>query len=256
MAHQNVYEHPLNERMRIFLRLSGLFARAQHHLMGTTGHDTQCAALAVLELAEMTSRVDIKRELMKELERQIANLTRLAQTPDVDTRKLTEVLEQQKALIRRLHELKGPLGAAIKNNEFLSAIQQRSRMPGGLCTFDLPMLHFWLRQPIEERRDVLRAWLQPFAVVLEGIELILDLVRKSAAFAALTAHAGFYQHALDAAHPFQLIRVALPEDAGCYPEVSAGKQRFTIRFLTLDLDSGRTGQCTEDIAFGLACCAL
>ncbi len=256
MTAQNVFEHPLNERMRAFLRLSELFARAQHFLAGSSEQDSQCAVLTLLELTELTGRVDIKRELMKELERQSANLTRLAETPDVDTLKLNQVLEQQKALIQRLHAQSGPIGAAIKTNEFLSAIQQRGRIPGGLCEFDLPMFHHWLRQPIEDRRDILRAWLMPFAVVQEGIELILDLVRKSAAPSAVVAEGGFYQQVLDPSLPFQLIRVTLPEDATCFPEVSAGKQRFTIRFLELNLDDGRTSQSTEDIAFGLACCAL
>lgn len=256
MTAQNVFEHPLNERMRAFLRLSELFQRAQHFLAGSSEHETHCAVLTLLELSELTGRVDLKRELMKELERQNANLTRLAQTPDVDTRKLTEVLEQQKALIQRLHGLTGPIGAAIKSNEFLSAIQQRSKIPGGLCEFDLPMFHHWLRQPIEDRRDMLLTWLAPFAVVQEGINLILDLVRKSAGFAPMLATGGFHQQTLDSSHPFQLIRVELPEDATCFPEVSAGKQRFTIRFLELNLDDGRTSQSAEDIDFRLACCAL
>jgi len=256
MTAQNVFEHPLNERMRAFLRLSDLFARAQHFLAGSSELDSQCAVLALLELAELTGRVDIKRELMKELERQSANLTRLAQTPDVDTRKLAQILEQQKTLIRRLRAASGPIGAAIKTNEFLLAIQQRGRIPGGLCEFDLPMFHHWLRQPLEDRRDIVRAWLMPFAVVQEGIELILDLVRKSAAPTTMVAEGGFYQQALDPSLPFQLIRVTLPDDAACFPEISAGKQRFTIRFLELNLDDGRTSQSTEDIAFGLACCAL
>lgn len=256
MTAQNVFEHPLNERMRAFLRLSELFARAQHFMAGVSEQDSQCAILALLELSELTGRVDIKRELMKELERQSANLTRLAETPDVDTRKLTQVLDQQKALIQRLHAQSGPIGATIKTNEFLSAIQQRSRIPGGLCEFDLPMFHHWLRQPIEDRRDVLYAWLTPFAVVQEGVELILELVRKSAATVPTVAEGGFYQQTLDPSLPFQLIRVTLPNDATTFPEVSAGKQRFTIRFLELNLDDGRTSQSTEDIAFGLTCCAL
>lgn len=256
MTALNVFEHPLNERMRAFLRLSELFQHAQHFLAGSSEPDTQCAVLALLELSELTGRVDLKRELMKELERQNANLTRLTQTPDVDTRKLSEVLEQQKALIQRLHGLTGPIGAAIKSNEFLSAIQQRSKIPGGLCEFDLPVFHHWLRQPIEDRRDMLLSWLTPFALIHDGIALILDLVRKSTGLSPMIAASGFYQRALDSSHPFQMIRVELPEDATCFPEVSAGKQRFTIRFLELNLDDGRTSQSADDIEFRLACCAL
>lgn len=256
MTAQNIFEHPLNERMRAFLRLSELFQRAQHFLMGVSEHDTQCALLTLIELSELTGRVDLKRELMKELERQNASLIRLARTPDIDTDKLKAVLEQQKMLIQRLHGLSGPIGAGIKNNEFLAAIAQRGKIPGGLCEFDLPMLHHWLRQPIEDRRDMLLNWLTPFAMVQEGIGLILDLIRKSAGSVLLKAEGGFYQQNLDSHHPFQLIRVSLPDDATVFPEVSAGKQRFTIRFLELNLDDGRTNQVAEDIDFGLACCAL
>ncbi|MFZ5580642.1 MAG: cell division protein ZapD [Pseudomonadota bacterium] len=256
MSARNVFEHPLNERMRAFLRLSELFTRAQHFLMGASQHDAQCALLTLLELSELTSRVDLKRELMKELERQSANLTRLTRTPGIDTEKLVGVLEQQKSLVQRLHGLNGPIGAAVKNNELLAAVAQRSKIPGGLCEFDLPVLHHWLRQPIEDRRDMLLGWLAPFAVVQEGITVILDLIRKSASETPKLAEGGFYQQALDASHPFQLIRVSLPLDTTVFPEVSAGKQRFTIRFLELNLDDGRTGQIAEDIAFDLACCAL
>ena len=258
MTALNVFEHPLNERMRAFFRVSELFRRAQHFLMAASEYDAQAAVLTLLELSEVTGRIDIKRELMKELERQNASLSALQQTPGVDAHKLSDVLEQQKALIHRLHAVNGPIGASIKNHEFLAAVQQRSKISGGLCEFDLPMLHYWLRLPSDMRRDMLITWLGPFALVNEGIELILALVRESALPVEQHAEGGFYQQALAPALPAQMLRVFLPEEVSYFPEVSAGKQRFSIRFLELELDSdeGRTRQSPEHIDFKLACCAL
>lgn len=258
MAALNVFEHPLNERMRAFFRVSELFRRAQHFLAAASEYDAEAAILTLLELSEVTGRFDLKRELMKELERQHANLSALQQTPGVDADKLDAVLDQQKTLIQRLHAHNGPIGAIIKNHEFLAAVHQRSKISGGLCEFDLPMLHYWLRLPLDERRDMLIAWLSPFALVNEGIELILDLVRESALPVAHRAEGGFFQQALAPGLPTQMLRVFLPEDVTYFPEVSAGKQRFSIRFLELELDSdeGRTRQSTENIDFQLACCAL
>ena len=258
MTALNVFEHPLNERMRAFFRVSELFRRAQHFLMAASEYDAQAAVLTLLELSEVTGRFDLKRELMKELERQNASLGALQQAPGVDAHKLSDVLDQQKELIHRLHAVNGPIGASIKNHEFLAAVQQRSKISGGLCEFDLPMLHYWLRLPSEMRRDMLITWLSPFALVNEGIELVLDLVRESALPGAQHAEGGFFQQALATGLPALMLRVFLPEDVSYFPEVSAGKQRFSIRFLELELDSdeGRTRQSAENIDFKLACCAL
>jgi cell division protein ZapD len=258
MTALNIFEHPLNERMRAFFRVNELFRRAQHFLSASTEYDAQAAILTLLELSEVTGRFDLKRELMKEIERQNASLNALQQTPEVDAHKLADVLKQQKALIHRLHAINGPMGAAIKNHEFLAAIQQRSKIPGGLCEFDLPMLHYWLRLPDDVRRDMLIIWLSPFALINEGIELILNLVRESSIPIAHRAEGGFFQQALAPTMPAQMLRVFLPEDVSYFPEVSAGKQRFSIRFLELELDSeeGRTRQSSENIDFKLASCAL
>ncbi len=256
MTALNVFEHPLNERMRAFFRVNGLFYRAQHFLSASTEHDAQAAVLTLLELSEVTGRFDLKRELMKELERQNASLSALQQTPGVDANKLAAVLEQQKTLIYRLHDISGSIGASIKNHEFLAAIQQRSKISGGLCEFDLPMLHFWLRLPSDVRRDMLITWLSPFALVNEGIELILNLVRESADPVPQHAEGGFFQQALTPNMSAQMLRVILPDDVSYFPEVSAGKQRFSIRFLELDTDEGRTRQSSENIDFKLASCAL
>jgi len=60
MTALNIFEHPLNERMRAFFRVNELFRRAQHFLSASTEYDAQAAILTLLELSEVTGRFDLK----------------------------------------------------------------------------------------------------------------------------------------------------------------------------------------------------
>ena len=92
-------------------------------------------------------------------------------------------------------------------------------------------------------------------LVSHPISLILDITRESSSPINSTAEAGFYQQNIESHQPVQLIRVGLPHDSEYFPEISAGKQRFSIRFM-LSQDENRPIQSSDDINFQLICCAL
>jgi cell division protein ZapD len=250
------YEQPLNERIRAFLRLEQLLARFEHHIRRDSTADTHCALSTLIEVYTVTQRGDIKSDLMKELERQIANLTAIGDAPGVDRRRLEQVIRRQRAAIDRLHGMTGQLGQHLKNNDFIGAIRQRSALPGGACDFDLPLYHYWLSQPVAERHAQLHAWIEPYTRIAEALALILELVRESVQPRQETARRGFFQQALDSSGAHQLIRITLPREAPWHPEISAGKHRFSVRFLTPTSLDERPLQTEESVEFALAICAL
>ncbi|WP_297528570.1 cell division protein ZapD [Thiohalobacter sp.] len=256
MSHKIIYEQPLNERIRSFLRLEFLFQQIRHHLGGTAPWDSRAALHSLLDIMNIFGRSDLKTEVMKELERHTANLARLEANPDVDRAQLNGLLDELDGLIDELHAINGPIGAHLKGNEFLSAIQQRSAIPGGTCEFDLPAYHFWLEQPAEERIRDLAIWLECFDVIGRAIRLILRLTRSSTLFRPEMAPAGFYQKTLDANVPCQMVRVALPAGSAWYAEISGGRHRFTVRFMAQPNVNERAVQTTEDVAFEMACCVI
>jgi cell division protein ZapD len=150
----------------------------------------------------------------------------------------------------------GPIAADLKENEFLSSIQQRSAIPGGTCDFDLPAYHYWLKQPTERRVKDLAGWLARFDTIAGAIQLVLSLIRDSAPPQPATAEGGFYQRSLDPNQPCQLVRVLVDNQIPCYAEISGGKHRFTIRFLAVTPKDGRAQQFSRDVSFGIACCTL
>ena len=95
MSKAPVFEQPLNERVRSFLRFQYLFRRLEHHLNRSSFWDTHAALSTLLEIVNLTSRFDIKSEVMKELERQNAAIVQFADDPSVDDRRLSSIIARQ-----------------------------------------------------------------------------------------------------------------------------------------------------------------
>jgi cell division protein ZapD len=254
-THTITYEQPLNERIRTFLRLEFLFRQASHTLQHQSPWDTRTSLANLIEILNVFGRTDLKTEVIKELERLTAILSRLEANPDVDGPKLNAIMDKIDLLVDRLHSFQGQVGQELKDNEFLTAIKQRSSIPGGTCDFDLPVYHFWLKHTAEERGAQLRHWMSAFDTFRTAIELVLRLVRESGSISHETASAGFYQQSLDTATPYQLIRVSLPVDLPCFAEISGGKHRFTVRFMEMNAFE-RPFQTSRDVTFTLNCCAI
>jgi cell division protein ZapD len=250
------YEQPLNERIRTFLRVEQLMQHFDRYVTRETALDTHGALMLLLEIISLAARVDLKSELMMELKRQIANLERLDQMPQVDSGRLRGIVNRHNRLIESLHDLSGQPGGELKNNEFLNSIKQRAVIPGGVCDFDLPAYRFWLSRPAAERHAVLKTWIAPMLEIRSAILDILTLIRESATPQEAHADAGFYHQNLELSQPYQMIRILLPATAGYYPEVSAGKHRFTVRFLRQPSVDVRGMPVDEGIDFALSCCAL
>ncbi len=251
-----IYEQPLNERIRTFLRLEFLFAQAAQHLHDDSQWGSRNTLTSLLDMLSIFGRTDLKTEVLKELERHAAALGRLASNPDVDSNRLKKTLEELSTLGKKLHASSGPIAADLKTHEFLSGIQQRLAIPGGTCDFDLPGFHFWLQQPAQQRTRDLAGWLQRFEAVAGAIQLILRLVRESAVLKPVVAEGGFFQKTLDANHPCQLVRVAVAREIPYYAEISGGRHRFTVRFMRAADGDGHVRQANESIAFQLGCCAI
>lgn len=251
-----IYEQPVNERTRVFLRLEYLFRQAGHHLTCHTAWDSRATLNCILEIVEIFGNTNLKSEVIKELERHAGTLKRLAQNPAVDHDQLTTVLKEIALHVDDMHQLNGQIASELKTSEFLTSIRQRSAIPGGTCDFDLPAFHFWLQQPAAVRHQDLLHWLGNFDAIGQAIRLILKLTRNSTPLKPAVASGGLYQRTLDPSLPCQLIRIALPHDASCYAELSGGRHRFTARFLEFTTAGSRARQTDRDIAFELACCII
>ncbi len=255
VSKQVIYEHPLNEKMRSILRLEHLFQQVECHLSKPEAWSSRAAIEALLGMTSIFSRSDMKSELIKELGRQHATLSRIRQTPGVDMQRLDDILNELDSISEALYRITGQIGQQLRKNEFLQAITQRGSIPGGNCAFDLPLYHYWLERPYEQRLHDLRKWMQTLKPVQDGVTLLLSLIRGSSTPSQEQALSGFFRQNLDTHALVHLIRVGLPRDVHLFAEVSGGKHRFTIRFLQPEIEE-RPVQTGDDVAFSLTCCNI
>lgn len=250
-----VYELPLNEKVRTFIRLESLFDEIEFHLRGETVWDTRSAVNTFVAILNVFGRPEIKTDLMKEMDRINSNLSKYTAMSGVNTGRLNDVQKSLGQMAKDLRAMEGQIGQGLKQNEFIMSIRQRDSIPGGALMIDLPTYGHWLGQDLDARRNDIRSWLQEFALVKKAVYLILELIRNSATAIDVTASSGFYQHVLDAGTLNQILRVILPKDAAYFPEISGGRHRFTVRFLK-PIGFDRPVQVEQNISFKLICCAL
>lgn len=84
MATYQVFEQPLNERVRTFLKLETLSSRLNFFSKQSNEWCAYNALLVILEITALIERSDIKQEVMKELERQQSILKVLSTHKGVD----------------------------------------------------------------------------------------------------------------------------------------------------------------------------
>ena len=251
-----VYEQPLNERMRGFLRLEHLFQGVAACMARDTPLDSRQAIAGLIEIVDQLGRTDLKGELVKETERQIAAISGLRDNPGVNRRTLEQILMRLEPLNALLRAGAALPGARMRQSELVTQIRQRLAIPGGLCSFDLPAFHHWLNRGHRRRLAQINDWMEDIRLIEDAVNTTLRLIRESTSPAPVTAKSGFHQQSLDPASGCQLVRVMLPEESELFPEISGGKHRFSVRFMHQPDFTQRPQQTAAEVHFALQCCGL
>src|SRR5215469_10438689 len=79
-----IFEQPLNERMRTFLRLDFLYNQALYHNEIASQWGSRAAMSSLIDILAITARGDTRSDVLKELERHISSLTEFQSKRGVD----------------------------------------------------------------------------------------------------------------------------------------------------------------------------
>jgi cell division protein ZapD len=248
------YEQPLNERMRNFLRLDFLYQQAVHHHTLPDPWSTRAAVSSLLEILAITQRGDIRSEVLKELERQMSQLSAFSTRPGVDATRLRVLLTK----LHRMREELSTVGALfmqkLRDSEFLNAIKHRSTIPGGTCDFDLPNYTHWLNQSDEIRGADFARWLAVIRPLGDAISELLWMTREQGKTRRETAPNGIFHLTLERDVPVQMIRILLPLGTDLYPEISGSHYRVSVRFLSWQDANTHPVQMADEVPFTLSLC--
>lgn len=224
--HINRYEHPLNEKARIYLRLEFLLKQLNDSSKLSDQWQYTIFFNALFDLLELIEQIPIKTDLAKALAKQSDKLKAWLDYDGVDNDAIQTLLDSMSCAQKDL--LAAPrLGQSLREDRFLSSIRQRFSIPGGTCSFDLPALHYWLQLPLAERQQSTQHWLAQLFEVDTALNLWLHLIRQSAQYQPHAAHNGFFQ---SDANESCLLRIDVDASYGVYPVVSGHRSHFSIRF--------------------------
>jgi len=244
-----LYEHPLNERIRNYLKLEQLFVQASDCLQCNIATSYSVFYNALFAILDTVERSDIRGDLIKDLEKLEQNLVVWSQIPGIDNAALEDNLKQTVALSSQLKSPNQPW-SQLKTDKFLIGLKQRFVIQGGSSLFDLPQLQFWLNQPSAEVTAQCQHWLSLLSQVSDALSLILKFIRQRSEFKEITTESGFYQ---DNGEGLILLRIKVAEHLPLYPTISGNRFRYSIRFMTPCHEAGRK-YAKQAIIFQLARC--
>jgi len=253
---QIVYEHPLNERIRTFLRFDFLCKQARAALPSPSDWANRICIQYLLEILDILSRTNLKKDIIQALERHLNSFSKFDEEPGVDVRQLNKVLDELDELIELLHSEGVPIGHTLRSVGLFESMRRRAMIAGGSSELDLPELHYWLNQGTEKRIATLQRWLRDLSTAERAVDLILRLTRDSAQTTRESAQEGFFHRSLNSKLAIQMIRIGIDRDIPIYPEISGGTHRIAIRMVRPSGDNGRPQQVAQNISFNLSCCLV
>ncbi|GAB6263337.1 cell division protein ZapD [Photobacterium sp. 53610] len=245
------FEHPLNEKVRIYLRLEYLMLQINHARDSDDPWQYQVFFRALFDILDILDQVQVKSELAKDLDKQQLQIKQWLDVDGVDQTAVLALLDQMTSVHH--HLITAPrLGQHLREDRFLAGIKQRFSLPGGSCCFDLPSLHHWLHLSFDRKQADMAAWYEQLQPMARALQLWLRVTRESGQFKPRVARNGFFQHDADNA---SLLRLQVCPSYGVYPMISGHRSRFAVRFLPFDEGQATTGNpVAECIEFTLAIC--
>lgn len=252
-----LYEFPCNERVRTFLRLEHT-TEQMHRLVNMDEKLLELATFKTLfDIIELTSRPDLRKDLIQELVRYKMLLSSPGWSKHFndDSRALLimRIDTHIKTLVNTPPTLKG--AQSLRENEWLSLLKSRGHIPGAGCSFDMPSLQFWLSKPYEERRRQFLYWIEGTSPIKHAVDLLLRSIRLVASERAYQVSDGNLMITIPPQENWSMIRIRVPRDIPCYPEITVNKFKLWIRFLELQgLEKAIPSH--RNFSFNLEVCAL
>ena len=249
-----LYEYPFNEGIRTMLRLEHLFDRLGQLIARDAPVDHHYALATLFEVLDVSSRADLKSDLLKELDKHRQQFNSYRGNPSISEGALDAVVAKIDHAFNGLNDVQGKAGVALSSNEWLMSIRSRISIPGGTCEFDLPAYYAWQKREPQRRRADLMQWVGSLMPLAEALQVLLGLLRDSGTPHKVAAPAGQYQQSLPQGRVYQLMRVRLEVPEDIVPEISGHRLMVSVRLMRQDAE-GRLKPSLDDANFELTLCS-
>jgi cell division protein ZapD len=249
-----LYEYPLHERVRTYLRIEHLSLRLRQLVARVDALDHHFALVTLFEILDVVARADLKSELLKDLDRQKHALEAYRGNPAIAEDALEGVISDLGQCFSTLSSQSGKAGLGLSENDWLMSIRSRISIPGGTCEFDLPAYYAWQHRTGVRRQTELAQWISSLTPLIDAVHLLLKLLRDSGSPQKVIANAGQFQQTLPQGRTFLLLRLALDVNLELVPEISGNRLMVSVRLMRQG-DDQRLHAAPDDVPLELALCS-
>ena len=250
---QGIYELPLNERLRTFMRIEFLYSRLKYFTSNLDGNwQTRTVIHTLLEIYSILSRTDVRREVLADLDRYIMQMQRFQSAPDADNNMVNDVLEDLDSIKNQVVGIGTDYLLKLREDEFIASLLHRHTLPGGKAEFDMPKYKFFLESDKKNVTAQINSWIGIIRPICEGIDKLMWIIRESNEPIATVAVGGQYNHQIERRTQISLVRI-ITNDANVYPEISGGRHLIAVRFFNQNKD-GIYLQFEDNVEFKISLC--
>jgi cell division FtsZ-interacting protein ZapD len=194
------------------------------------------------------SRVEVKSELIREIDFQKQKYNEYIKIDSSDKIKLSSIMEKQNVILNDLYNLKANYLTKLNNDEFFQ-----------FCTKHYESLNtemdYWLTRDHAIRLNQINLWLEIIKPIESSVYFCLDILRRSSETNEICADNGFHLIKLNPEKKIRLLRITMQSDNYYFPHISLGPQRATISFTLLN-ENNKYVRIKENIIFVLDLCYI
>ena len=250
---QGIYELPLNERLRTFMRIEFLYSRLKYFSSNLDDNwQTRTVIHTLLEIYSILSRTDVRREVLADLDRYIMQMQRFQSAPDADNNMVNDVLEDLDSIKDQVVDVGTDYLLKLREDEFIASLLHRHTLPGGKAEFDMPKYKFFLESDKKNVVVQINRWIDVMRPICEGIDKLMWIIRESNEPIATVAVGGQYNHQIERRTQISLVRI-ITKEVNVYPEISGGRHLIAVRFFNQNKD-GEYVQFEDNVEFKISLC--
>ena len=251
-----LYEFPLRDATRLLLRLEVLDQQLKHARSYRGREQNRNAAHAVLSALDLVFREDLRAQLLQQIYYLQRNYEILRAREDIHQDGLKAVLAELDEFRDELTQLKASDVRTLRFDPLISALRQRGSMTDAAMAVDLPMYQWWLSSGPKRRREDIERWTETFQPLMNANRRFLALLRQRGEYRDCSASQGGFTASITRGHELWMVRVAVPDGAPCFPQVSGASDssKIHVRFFKTPIGKDGSEPYTADFAFQLAVC--
>ena len=247
-----IYEQPITENVRNFLKCEYLDEKFNCAVKQHDMWSIKSSISTLIEMSDFVFRINIKVELLKDLEKNLHLLEILKKNKSIDLGDYDKFYTEIQKNIGKLNNTNGSPSKFITDNDFLMQIKSKLHIPAGDNFFDMPSYLNFLSSNKTFILENINNWYSPFKPIFISSILLLDFKRTISKFEYFSSDNSYFEMKLDKSEKTDLVRIKLEKNKNIYPDISVNPKNVNIMFKTSYGAYRHSKPIEENLNFGIS----